>query len=68
MELTIAIVSLVGVIISGIVSVVVATLTNNKTMALVELRMSNLEEKQDKHNNLIERMYKLEQRVDDMTR
>ena len=38
-------------------------MTNNKTL----YRIDQLEEKQDKHNQLIERVYKLEQKVEDMT-
>lgn len=33
----------------------------SRTQAIMELKIDNLEKKQDKHNNLIERTYKLEQ-------
>ena len=33
---------------------------------LTRYRIDQLEKKQDKHNSLIERMFKLEQRVDDL--
>ena len=36
---------------------------NNKTTALILYRLDELEKKQDKHNNLIERQFKLEERV-----
>ena len=36
---------------------------NNKTTALILYRLRELEKKQDKHNNLIERQFKLEERV-----
>ena len=36
---------------------------NNKTTALILYRLEELEKKQDKHNNLIERQFKLEERV-----
>lgn len=39
-------------------------LQNNKTTALILYRLDELEKKQDKHNNVIERQYKLEQRVE----
>lgn len=39
-------------------------LQNNKTTALILYRLRELEKKQDKHNNLIERQFKLEQRVE----
>ena len=34
---------------------------NNKTKALIIYRLDNIEKKQDKHNSIIERTYKLEQ-------
>lgn len=34
----------------------------------INSNIERLEAKQDKHNNLIERTYKLEQRVDDLTK
>ena len=37
--------------------------TNRKTMALIEYRLKQLEEKVSKHNNLIERTYELEKQV-----
>lgn len=58
--------SIIGVIVSGVVSLVICLITQNKTQALIEYRLDKVEEKMDKHNNLVERMYKLEQRVDDL--
>ena len=40
--------------------------SNRKQAALVAYRLEKLEEKVDKHNNLVERMYKLESRIDSM--
>lgn len=37
--------------------------TNKKTIALLEYRLQKLEEKVDKHNNLIDRMYKVEKEL-----
>lgn len=37
--------------------------TNRKSMALIEYRLKQLEEKVNKHNNLIERTYELEKEV-----
>lgn len=34
---------------------------NDKTVALIEYRLKKLEEKVDKHNNVVERTYKLEE-------
>ena len=36
---------------------------NRKNMALIEYRLKQLEEKVNKHNNLIERTYQLEKQV-----
>lgn len=41
-------------------------IANRKQTALVTYRLEQLEKKQDKHNNLIERQFKLEQKVDDL--
>lgn len=38
-------------------------LSNRKTTALISYRLDQLERKQDKHNTLIERTYKLEEDV-----
>ena len=37
--------------------------TNRKSMALIMYRLEQLEEKVNKHNNLIERTYQLEKQV-----
>ena len=37
--------------------------SNRKQAALVAYRLEKLEEKVDKHNNVVERMYKLESQV-----
>lgn len=37
---------------------------NNKTLAVIQEKINHLEKKQDKHNQLIERMYSLEKDVD----
>ena len=50
--------------ISAAVTLAVCLITNHaqavKTRALINYRVSELEKKQDKHNNLIERTYRLE--------
>ena len=38
--------------------------THKKSMALIEYRMKQLEEKVNKHNNLIDRMYKAETNIE----
>lgn len=54
-------------LISGIVAIIVCVVSNafqnNKTRELLEYRLTELEKKQDKHNSVIERTYKLEQSV-----
>lgn len=37
-------------------------MSNNKTQALVTYRLQQLEDKVNKHNNLVERMYSLEEK------
>ena len=39
-------------------------MSNRKQAALVAYRLEKLEEKVDKHNNVVERMYKLESRLE----
>ena len=41
-------------------------ISNRKSAALMEYRIQQLENKVDRHNQVIERTYKLEQRVDDL--
>lgn len=41
-----------------------AMVNSNKNTALLQQKISELEKKQDKHNQLIERMYELEKDVD----
>lgn len=54
-------------IITGIVAILVCTVNNyyqsNKTQALIEYKLDELTRRVDKHNNLIERTYKLEEVV-----
>lgn len=48
-------------LISGVVAIVVCVINNRKTMALIEYKIEQLTERVEKHNNLIERTYKLEE-------
>lgn len=54
-------------IISGLcvaIPSIIATVTaNRKDNALIRYRIDELDEKVHKHNNLIERMYKVEERI-----
>ena len=53
----VAIITLIGTIGSGILS---AVISNN----LIKYRVEQLEKKVDKHNNLIDRMYKAETNIE----
>ena len=55
--------TIIGAVISGIVAVVVAGKQHDKTTALIEYRLKELEDKVDKHNNLVERMYVVETKL-----
>lgn len=48
-------------LISGVVAIVVCVINNRKTMALIEYKIEQLTQRVEKHNNLIERTYKLEE-------
>ena len=58
---------MVNSIISGLcvaIPTIIATVTaNRKDNALIKYRIDKLDEKVNKHNNLIERMYRIEERV-----
>lgn len=62
-ELITALSTLIGAIISGIVALVVSGKQHDKTIALVEYRLNQLERKVDAHNNLVERMYEVEESI-----
>ena len=55
--------TIVSSLISAAVTLIVCLITQNKTKALIAYRLEELEKKQDKHNSVIERTYKLEQDV-----
>jgi hypothetical protein len=54
-EIIVAVITVIGVIISNYFS-------NNSTRKLILYRIDKLEHKVNKHNNLIDRVYKLEDR------
>lgn len=60
-------IELIGYIVSGLVSMAVCLINNHftrkQTEALILYRIGQLEKGVSKHNNLIERMYKVEQDV-----
>ena len=55
--------TIISSLISAAVTLIVCPITQNKTKALIAYRLEELEKKQDKHNSVIERTYKLEQDV-----
>lgn len=48
-------------IITGVVTLAGVILSNSKSRAVMEVKIDNLTAKVEKHNQLIERTYKLEQ-------
>lgn len=50
-------------LITGGLSLLGVYLSNRKSAALIEYRLQELEKKQDKHNQVIERTYKLEEQM-----
>lgn len=58
-NIIISCISLIGTIIGTFGGIVVSS-------KLTTFRLEQLEKKVDKHNNVIERVYKLEQKVNDM--
>lgn len=52
--------AVVVALISAVANVLISKSANDKLSALMEYRLKVLEEKQDRHNSVIERTYKLE--------
>lgn len=44
-------------------SILTTILSNRKNNTIIQMKIDNLEQKVNKHNNLIDRMYKIEERV-----
>lgn len=61
--MTDAMTTLVTAVITGGFSLLGVYLANRKSQSLIEYRLKQLEDKVDKHNNLIERTYILEGQV-----
>jgi hypothetical protein len=53
-------------VLTALLSFLGVYISNRKSAAVMEYRIKQLETKVDKHNNVIERTYKLEQEVKDM--
>jgi hypothetical protein len=57
------IVAIIGGLCTAIPSTLATILSNRKSNAVLTYRIDQLEVEQKKHNNLIDRMYKVETRV-----
>jgi len=57
--------SLIPAVITGILSLIGVYLANRKSAALMAYRLEQLEKKVDKHNQVVERMFRLEGRMDE---
>lgn len=55
--------SVIVAVITGGLSLVGVYIANRKSAALMEYRLEQLEKKVDKHNNLVERMYAVEEKT-----
>ena len=64
MNITPALATIIGSLISGVVALIVSAFQNNKSMALVEYKIDELKRQVEKHNCLVERMVKVEQKSD----
>lgn len=56
--------TIIGAIISGLVAIKVSAVQHDKTVALVEYRLNELEKKVDKHNNFMERLGIVETKIE----
>lgn len=57
------IVAIISGILGGIPSVIATIMSNNKSTALMNYKIDELDKKVHAHNNLIDRMYSVESRV-----
>lgn len=55
-----------GAAVTAVLSFLGVYISNRKNAAVMEWRLKELEKKVDKHNQVVERTFKLEQRVDDL--
>lgn len=59
--MTEALIGLAGSIIVGVLALIGTYISNRKAAAVAEYRLSQLERKVDKHNQVIERTFRLEE-------
>lgn len=60
------IVALISGLCVGVPSVIATISSNKKTTSLITYRIEQLETKTEKHNQVMERQFKLEQEFDDL--
>lgn len=53
-----------GPLISGLIALYVSTTQNDKTVALIQYRLEQLESKVDAHNHLNDRLIKMEAEIE----
>lgn len=53
-------------VLTALLSFLGVYISNRKTAAVMEWRLKELEKKVDKHNQVVERTFKLEQKVEDL--
>lgn len=58
--------TIVGALIGAIASIIVCIINNNKQNALMRYRIEQLENKVDKHNSIVERMYIAEGKISNL--
>jgi len=58
-----AVATVVSALIGAAVSIIVCVINNNKQTALIAYRLQELEKRVEKHNNLVERMYHVEEQT-----
>lgn len=56
--------AIAGPLISGLIALYVSTTQNDKTVALIQYRLEQLEAKVDAHNHLNDRMIKMEAEIE----
>lgn len=56
--------SIIVALVTGVLALAGTYAANRKAAALMEYRLEQLEKKVDKHNNLVERMYAVEERTE----
>lgn len=56
--------TIISSVITGVVAIVVCLIQQNKTSALIQYKLDELQKHVEKHNQVIERTYELERRAD----